>query len=106
MPRAAPPGELPGRVALVRGYLSYVLGVHPGANRTATFRVIGDMIARDMPGRALTPTGWPRGGAPWRLRVDRLHTLRAPWVLDAQRLRVLAEVAQVADRPPHVKHRA
>lgn len=43
-----PPGDLPGRVALVRGYLSYVLGAHPGANRTATFRVIGDMITRDI----------------------------------------------------------
>jgi hypothetical protein len=44
----APPADLPSRAALIRSYLCYVLGAHPGANRTATFRVIGDLITRDI----------------------------------------------------------
>ncbi len=42
-----PRAELPARVALVRGYLRYVLDAIPGTHRTASFQVIAGMIARD-----------------------------------------------------------
>ena len=43
-----PEGELANRVALVRRYLHYALEGLPGTRRTATFRVIAGMIARDV----------------------------------------------------------
>lgn len=42
-----PEDELASRVALVRGYLRYVLDALPDTRRNATFRVIAGMIARD-----------------------------------------------------------
>jgi hypothetical protein len=43
----ASPGDLPGRVALVRRYLGAALDAEPG-NRRATFKVIAQLIVRDM----------------------------------------------------------
>jgi hypothetical protein len=41
-----PPGELPGRVALVRHYIGAALDAVPGSRRV-TFQVIAQMLARD-----------------------------------------------------------
>ena len=41
-----PPGELPGRVALVRHYIGAALDAVPGSRRV-TFQVIPQMLARD-----------------------------------------------------------
>jgi hypothetical protein len=43
-----PDEELTSRVALVRGYLRYVLDALPDTRRNDMFRVIAGMIARDV----------------------------------------------------------
>lgn len=43
----AGPGELPGRVALVRRYIGAAVDATPGS-RKATFKVIAQLIIRDL----------------------------------------------------------
>jgi hypothetical protein len=59
----APKGELPGRVALVRGYLRYVLEALPRTNRNASFQVIAGMIARDTDPEQSAPRATGPSGA-------------------------------------------
>jgi hypothetical protein len=54
-----PPGELPGRVALVRRYLGAALDA-PHGSRRATFKVLAQLIVRDL--SMDEPVSYPAAG--------------------------------------------